>query len=236
MQKKFDFEPSMFDMSMIDENMKIVFIGKSNTGKSTIILDYLYHHTDVPVTVISPVDKYYDIFSPHIPFIHDEYSPELLENILNKQKIIKEKECPQYANVDPRNIIILDDCITDDELRKDKCIKSLFYNESDTTIILKTLTTTSLPRNLRSKFQWAFLCRDNRIKEQEEMYKNFASIFPTFEMFRQVHDKYTEDYGCLVINLSSTSTDLSENVFCYRVDIENRLDWNTFRLCNYTIN
>ena len=44
-------------MSKIGDNKVIVFIGKRNSGKSCLVLDYLTHNLDIPVgMVISPTD------------------------------------------------------------------------------------------------------------------------------------------------------------------------------------
>ena len=80
-----------FNMKSIGDNKIIVFIGKRNTGKSVLVLDYLYHHQDFPLgTVISPTDDYNFTYKPHVPsiFIHDEYTPELIEQVLKRQKDI----------------------------------------------------------------------------------------------------------------------------------------------------
>src|SRR5580692_2746416 len=80
-----------FNMDRIGDNKIMVFIGKRNTGKSILVLDYLYHHQDFPLgTVISPTDDFNFTYKPHIPsiFIHEDYTPELLEQVLQRQKNI----------------------------------------------------------------------------------------------------------------------------------------------------
>ena len=238
-KKIIEFEPKEFNMSMIQEHMKIIFIGKTFTGKSTLVLDYLYNHQDIPLmTVVSPTDEFNHTFENHVPsmFIHSEYTPELIQSIVKRQKNITKKidNDKKYTNVDPRNVLILDDCLADDTWKKDPNIKWLFYNGRHVkiTVILTMQFALGLPPQLRSNFQWVFLCRDNRITEQKKMYENFGSVFPSFEMFRQVHDKCTENYGCLVIDLTSTSTRLSDSVFWYKVDINSKPDWSDFKLCD----
>ena len=106
-------------MKKIGDNKTIVFIGKRNSGKSKLVLDYLYHcRANFPIgTVISPTDDFNGTYKKHVPsmFIHDEYSPELLETFLLRQKNISAKKMydPKYTNVDPRAFLILDDCLFD---------------------------------------------------------------------------------------------------------------------------
>ena len=69
-----------------------VFIGKRETGKSFLVKDLLYHHRDLPVgTVISGTEaanKFYGDIVPSL-FIHDEYSPEIINNVLKRQKMLQ---------------------------------------------------------------------------------------------------------------------------------------------------
>jgi len=238
--KKFiPFRPKKFNMASIPDLKKIVFIGKTNSGKSTLVLDYLYHHRDVPVvTVISPTDMYNKTFSPHVPamLIHDEYSADVMKSIQRRQcdMVKRINTIPEYAGVDPRITIVLDDCLADSsEWTKDKNIIDMFYNgrHKGMTIILTMQFSIGIPPKLRANFQYVFLCRDNRVVEQKKLYANYGSMFPSFDMFKQVHDKCTENYGALVINLESTSCRLEDSVFWYKASPDQITDWADFKLC-----
>ena len=58
-----------FDMSKIEDDKVVVFIGKRETGKSFLVKDLLYHHQDMPVgTVISGTEganSFYSKLMPH---------------------------------------------------------------------------------------------------------------------------------------------------------------------------
>ena len=165
--------------------------------------------------------------------IHEEYTEELINDIKERQKNITD-EYTLDQSIDPRAICILDDCLAEaQQWAKDKNIQWIFYNGRHVklTFIVTMQFSIGIPPKLRNNFQYIFLCRDNRVVEQKKLYANYGSMFPTFEMFKQIHDKYTEDYGCLVINLESTSNDLREMVFWYKAEIDNKPDWNSFKLC-----
>ena len=80
-----------FDITNIKNDKVVVFIGKRETGKSFLVKDVLYYHQDIPIgTVISPTEAANSFYGNIIPplFIHDEYTPELLQNVLKRQKMV----------------------------------------------------------------------------------------------------------------------------------------------------
>jgi hypothetical protein len=227
-----------FDMKKVGDNKILVFIGKRNTGKSILVMDYLYHHQDFPLgTVISPTDEFNHTFKPHIPsiFIHDEYSSELVDQVLERQKDIckKTKSDPNYAGVDPRAFLIFDDCLADAEWVKDKNIKWIFMNgrHAKLTYILTMQYAMGITPPLRSNIDYTFICKDTKISNLKRLYDHYAGMFPTFEMFRNVFNQCTKDYGCLVIDNSSTSDKLEDQVYWYRADVKSKPDWDDFKLC-----
>lgn len=228
-----------FNMKWIGDNKILIFIGKRNTGKSILVLDYLYHHQDFPLgTVISPTDDYNYTYKPHIPsiFIHEEYSPELIEQVLRRQKDIC-RNCkidPRYKGVDPRAFVIFDDCLADgDQWVKDKNIKWIFMNgrHAQVTFILTMQYPLGITPNLRTNVDYIFICKEPKVNNQKRLYEHYAGMFPSFEMFRAVLKHCTKNFGCLVIDNSSTSDKLEDQVFWYRADVVKRPDFETFKLC-----
>lgn len=227
-----------FDMNSIKDDKIIIFIGKRNTGKSILVLDYLYHHRNFPVgTVISPTDNYNFTYRPHVPsiFIHDEYTPELLEQILTRQKNIckQQKVDPDYADVDPKTFVILDDCLADsNEWVKDKNMRWIFMNgrHAKITFLLTMQYCMGITPNLRTNVDYIFICKEPKLGNQRRLYEHYAGMFPSFEMFRVVLNKCTKDHGCLVIDNSSNSDRLEDQVFWYRSDLD-KPEWDSFKLC-----
>lgn len=233
-----DIKLKKFPMESLGDGKIIVFIGKRNTGKSVLVLDYLYHNQDLPLgTVISPTDDFNLTYKPHIPsiFIHDEYSAELVEQVLNRQKTICRncKSDPKYKDVDPRGFLIFDDCLADgDSWVKDKNIKWIFMNgrHAKITFILTMQYPMGITPNLRTNVDYIFICKETKLANQKRLYEHYAGIFPTFEMFRAVLNHCTKNYGCLVIDNSSTSDKLEDQVFWYKVD-RNKPGFDDFKLC-----
>lgn len=233
-QKAINVNLKKFDMRWIGDNKIIIFIGKRNTGKSCLVLDYLEKHSDIPIgTVISPTDEFNLTYKPHVPsiFIHDEFTPELIANFLQRQKdIVKKTQTdPAYQNVDPRAFLILDDCLYDAKSWvNDKNIKWIFMNgrHAQVTMLLTAQYVMGIPPNLRTNVDYIFICKEPKISNKMKLYQHYAGMFPTFEMFNQVLTACTANYGCMVIDNASTSDKLDEQVFWYRAEMK-----GDFRLC-----
>ena len=119
-----------FNMKDITYDKVVVLIGKRDTGKSFLCKDLLYHHQSIPVgQVISGTEVANSFYGEIIPklFIHDEFKPEIIANILKRQKSVLEN-LKSNPNIDPRAFLILDDCLYDTSWLKDKNIRSVFMN------------------------------------------------------------------------------------------------------------
>ena len=217
-----------FDMSSIKPDKVIVLIGKRETGKSFLCKDLLFYHKNIPVgTVISATESANCFYGDIIPsiFIHDEYTPETIKNVLTRQKTVKKKMIEDlnkngHSDVNPNAFLILDDCLYDASWAKDKNIKTCFMNGRHWHIlfIITMQYPLGIPPNLRTNIDYVFILRENIVSNRKRIYDNYAGMFPTFEVFCQVMDQCTENYECLVINNNAKSNKLDEQVFWYKAN------------------
>ena len=211
-----------FDMNQITHDKTVVLIGKRDTGKSFLCKDILYHHQNVPAgSVISGTEAANEFYSNMVPpiFIHEEYQPIIIENLLKRQKqlLIEKRDGKQ---IDPRAFLILDDCLYDNSWVKDTNVRSLFMNGRHYHIlfILTMQYALGIPPNLRTNIDYVFILRENYVSNRKRLYEHYAGMFPTFEMFCQVMDQCTENYECVVINNNAKSNQLVDQVFWYKAD------------------
>ena len=209
-----------FDMNQITHDKTVVLIGKRDTGKSFLCKDILYHHQNVPAgSVISGTEAANEFYSNMVPpiFIHEEYQPIIIENLLKRQKqlLIEKRDGKQ---IDPRAFLILDDCLYDNSWVKDTNVRSLFMNGRHYHIlfILTMQYALGIPPNLRTNIDYVFILRENYVSNRKRLYEHYAGMFPTFEMFCQVMDQCTENYECVVINNNAKSNQLVDQVFWYK--------------------
>jgi hypothetical protein len=215
-----------FDVSSMGDDKVIVMIGKRGCGKTLILKDILYYKRDFPIgTVINPTEGANKNYSTMIPpiFIHEEYKPEIIENVLKRQTIIMkkmDKEVQMYGktNIDPRAFLIMDDCLYDSAWKKDKNIRYIFLNGRHKRLMfcITMQYMLGISPELRTNVDYIFILRENIIANRKRLYEAFAGMFPTFEIFNTVLDQTTENYECLVIDNTTKSNKLEDQVFWYK--------------------
>lgn len=228
--KKFDIKSIKFPLTKVHESSgpTLVCLGKRHTGKSIMCRDILYHHQSIPMaTVISSTEEMNEFYGGFVPklFIHFEYNTLIIENLLKRQRALihqVKQETKDFgkSNIDGRTICILDDCLFDNSWASDKMMRFLFMNGRHVRVMLIICMQypIGIPPNLRSNIDYTFILRDNNMGNRKKIYEHYAGIFPTFDSFCQIMDQCTENYECLVIDNTSTSNKLEDNVFWYKAN------------------
>ena len=220
-----------FDMTEIDDDKVIVLIGKRDTGKSFLVKDLLYYHQDIPIgTVISGTEAANSFYGSIFPslFIHGEFNQNIISNFLKRQKLVvnqmnKEKSHNGETKIDPRGVLILDDCLYDNSWVKDVNVRSLFMNGRHYKImfVITMQYALGIPPNLRTNIDYVFILRENYVSNRKRLYDHYAGMFSSFEVFCQVMDQCTENYECLVVNNNAKSNKIEDQVFWYKADPHN---------------
>jgi hypothetical protein len=232
------FELKQFDIKSLEPHKNILIIGKNKSGKTTLVNNYLYHNISKfkTVSLISSDDNKH-IEPQHIYNIH---SIQLIDYLIGcQQKIITKNfedkvNSPTLINFN-KNIIILDDsknCIQYSYVNY--LIKNVF-NVLNITIIL-SVNKNNVPLNILDCIQYVFLFKNANIKQQRKIYKIYANRFKSFAQFQEIFLYYTQNYGCLVINVESpilfsdnnieiengngngNGTEIENNIFYYKVN------------------
>ena len=217
-----EIELRKFDINDIKDDKVVVLIGKRETGKSFLCKDILYNHSNIPVgQVISGTEAANEFYSKMVPklFIHEEYQPAIIQNILKRQRMMLDK-WKANNTIDPRAFLVLDDCLYDNSWTKDKNVRSLFMNGRHFKILFMITMQYALgiPPNLRTNIDYIFILRENYMSNRKRLYEHYAGMFPNFEMFCQVMDQCTENYECLVIHNNAKSNKLQDQVFWYKAE------------------
>lgn len=231
MSAKKDIEITLkpFNMKKISKESIIVLLGKRNTGKSVLVKDILYHCRDIPIgTVVSHTDHlthFYDRFIPGM-LIHKRYAPEILTKVFERQtRALAE----HWKN--PNSFLLFDDCLSDARnIVSNEHISEVFFNGRHYKLlfILTMQSPMALPPAMRTNVDFTFILRNNNFSDREKIYKHYAGMFPSMAYFEKVLDACTEDYNCLVIDNTSQSNKLEDQIFYYKADLHN----DDFKMCS----
>lgn len=209
-----------FDPRTIEPNRIILFVGKRNTGKSTLVRDILWHHRNIPCgMVMSPTEEANEFYKGMVPdlFVYGDYDADAMKTMIKRQK-----KCVKQKKKDPNCFILLDDCMYDAKrLTKDISIRSIFFNGRHWKILclLTMQYCMDLSPDLRANIDYVFILRENIVSNREKLYKNFFGIFPNFDTFNQVMTQCTENFECLVLDNTSRSNEISDVVYWYKAGI-----------------
>lgn len=198
---------------------KITIIGKPGTGKSTLIKQLLYSKRDlIPVGVVfsgsEESNNFYSKIFPQL-FIYSKYEKNVIESLKERQKLAK-----QFCH-DSWAVLIMDDCMDDTKIFSDVIMVDLFKNSRHWNLlsIFANQYVLDFKPALRSSIDGVFIFREPILINREKIYKNFASIIPSYRQFSELMDKYTNDYSCLYIDNQGQTNDWTKCVFQYKADL-----------------
>ena len=213
----------MIDLSTIPDGAVCTFIGKRKSGKSYCMRDLLYNKKDIPMcNIVSGSEEANPFFSDFMPstFIDTEFEAEKISKVIERQQEIlknKKKNPEKYGRVDPRMLIVFDDCLHDNTWQKSKAVKNIFMNGRHYKIffILAMQYVLGIPPSLRTNIDYVFIFRDSSLQNRKKIYECFGSVVPTFDMFCQLMDSL-DKYECLVICNDADKVGLEEQVYWYK--------------------
>lgn len=197
-----------FTFDEMVDHPSIVMVAKRGSGKSWVARSILDHFSDIPVgLIIAPTDRMNCFYGHYFPpvFIHYEYKTKKIEDLLMRQKaIIKKKKDKALSGkyIDDRAFIIMDDCLGQkDSWVRDQPIQELLFNGRHYRVmyILTMQTPLGITPDLRNNFDYIILLADDVISNLKKIHQHYAGIFPDFNIFRQVFNELTADYGAMVL-------------------------------------
>lgn len=186
---------SIEHLGLENRNFNMIIAGKSNSGKSHFIR-YLMRE----LSLLRPFD-YGIVFTNtafdggfeyinNNSFIHEEFDEDILNNLIKIQKENKKRGVTKYA------FVILDDCISGDEM-KSKIIRKLFVSGRHYNIscILSTQYVYMIPPVTRSNANVSlfFDVGDDR-RALESVYNSFGARFKSYSEFKEYYYNNIKDH------------------------------------------
>ena len=204
-----------FDPTVIQDGKICVIIGKRGTGKTVLAKDILYYKRHIPAGICcSGTEEGNHWYSSFIPdtYVYGDFDRAAVQRLVDRQRDLRKRGFT--TNV----FLILDDCLYDKKILREKVVRELFFNGRHWGIflIITAQWMLSLAPDLRANIDYVFILREPIRANRERLYKTLCGIFPTFDAFNKAMDVVTEDYGCLVIDNASKSNDISSVAFWYK--------------------
>ena len=221
----FEDFPRHFDVNRLrNHSNSILIIGKANSGKTKLAMDLIHNINNNTSIVFNRTEEnmaQYSLEQDHM--IYKEYDDNILKNLVNSQNEALRKQMKNTRSrgkrKDIRKTLVLDDGIIDENREPSRQISNVVMNSRhyylDTII---TSQTGHFPPRFRANINYIFIGRENYLCKQDRLYKLYGGMFSTKSAFMGALDKYTKNYGFMVIDNKSRSNNVRDNVFWYKAE------------------
>lgn len=226
-----------FDPTIMRQAPFIHIVGKRMTGKTYIVANLMNHQRFNKIKNKNVVDytnnKLYTNMN-NITLCNQKEVNKVIDDIIMSQKnkfdIMSDISDTNMKNEfmnskffanNMSSLLVLDDCFLSKGLSKNKYFCELAFNGSHYNIT--TFLTSVYPHNftpeIRCNFDYVFLLAESYNVTRTRLYEQYGCIFSNEEDFLKVFDECTKDYGCMVIDNSSTLPNVEDRVFYYKVHL-----------------
>jgi hypothetical protein len=195
-------------------------IGKEEET-SHFVCDILQENMDILVgTIISENKTNIELYTSIKPTftIYPEWNVQMMKGMYQRQqRVLKDDTIKEK-----QNILILDNCTKDSTWTHNTLMHQLFMNGRHwkTMSIFCMQYPLDLSVDLRMNIDCIFILREDCIEHRKCIYEKYAGCIPSFEIFCQLMDQYTEKKDtCLVIYVNGIyGTTWEDIVFWYAID------------------
>lgn len=212
--------PTRSSMKTDIGGFKLCIIGRPGRGKSVLIKDLLYNKMDIiPAAMVicesEENNSFYESFINPL-YIHSQYSEDLIARVKERQVLVKS----QSSQVDnPWMFFVMDDCMGDKSIYSSASMRRFFKNSRHWNVLslFSCQYVLDFKPEIRACIDGVFIFHDIIASNREKIYKNFASVIPTFNLFCKIMDSLPE-YHCIYIDSFSKSRDWKDYVYYYKAD------------------
>lgn len=229
-----------FDPTTLPGDKILVFIGKRGSGKTKLMKSVLSQMTHIfhSGIVFSETEDGNGAWGKHVPglFIYNDYNPKILEEFIGRQRIITRENHRRFEEQNHRKpndeetynlrappaFIVFEDCFSDvAKINRDKMISYVFKNgrHFNVSAFLTVQWLLDIKPGLREQIDYCFFTKTMQRSVKDKLYQHYFSFYPNTKAFERHFNKFTENYGSMVLKTVGQSYDISENVFWFRAKL-----------------
>lgn len=211
-----------FDMSKIKPGSIILVLGARGTGKTTMILELMYHirHYPMGLMMVGTMDTA-DQYAKHFPsiLIYEGWNPEAITKLMQDQekRMMKLRRKGLDVTRIPHNFIILDDLLFDfKKVNNDPNMKRLFLNgrHFHTTIIIAAQYAMQITKENRAQVDYVFATYQKTQKYRDQIFEHFDVGFEDSVSFHAIMTYLTKEYRVMVLDTrSNLSPAIEDSVY-----------------------
>jgi Poxvirus A32 protein len=198
----------------------ILMVAKRRSGKSELIKDILYHlrnkiKAGVAMSGTEVGNGFYSSFLPRL-FVYHDFDVPALERLLARQKKMK-----NAGKAEPV-FVILDDLAFDKKILGSKIIRELVFNGRHffCTVIIAVQYLVDLGPSLRTNIDFVFCLKETM--QRERLFRTFFPMVGSLSSFNQLMNVCTDNFGALVLDNTTHSSELKDMLYWYRAKIDRK--------------
>ena len=212
-----------FDPRTMKDDRISMFCASRGGGKSTLVKNILYHKRHLPMgQVYSTTEESNEAYQAIVPdsFIYGDFSEEGLSRLMERQRKktveYNQRGLGEYPNV----FVVADDCMADKKIWKSKLVRDIFLNGRHRKVFLLVTVQylMDMSPDLRENIDYLFVLASESRTTKEKLWRNFFSSIPDFNVFCEILDQCTHDYGCLVLDKTIKSQNITDKIFYYKAE------------------
>lgn len=196
----------------------VLVIGRRGTGKSTLIADILHKMRDKfdMAVGMSPTEESLTMMRKHMPITYNSYNLGKVEDM-----ILMQKEASR--NKSHRSILLcLDDCMYEKGVLRSTAMRELFFNGRHLKICFVNAVQYMMDcePSMRTQIDYVITLKEGIVSNKQKLWRYYFGVVPKFEDFCRILDRVTDNFGALVLDATTTSTDLTKCLFWYRASLD----------------
>jgi len=226
MYKKFSINQFKLNQMNTFPFPQILIIGKRGSGISFFINNILKHftHPESELAIVcsaKEINQFYKENYPTATIEHELDDTFLKKILLDSQMFIDSKSSKN-------KVVVFDSCLNENNNLMDILLNGRYYRISNILVVDDPHIITS---ELRKKFDYIFLLKDDSTINKKKLWRDYASIFPNVSTFEETFDKCTEDFKAMVIDNHRPHNNISDKIFWFKPknNCANESDDNKFK-------